>query len=99
MTGNGVLACAACGHAAVFIHADVMDEIVEHAREDTRREIGGVLLGWFYQCQGELVTDAQHAGVGTCAGGARDVPSHDTWAHINGEGSGVPGAPHRWLVP
>ena len=86
--GSGMVALPAGrprGTPRVFIHADVMDEIVGHAREDTKREIGGVLLGWFYNCQGELVTDVrQHMrALGTRAGQAHVTFSHDTWAHIN----------------
>ena len=73
----------------IFLKKSVYQAINIHAKNDTSREVGGILLGGYYQCENtdntfleikEFII-AKH----TESGGAHLTFTHNTWNEINRE--------------
>jgi proteasome lid subunit RPN8/RPN11 len=71
----------------IFIKKSVYQDIDAHAESDTRREVGGVLLGGYYHCDNSSTTFIEIQGSiaarHTDSGSAHLTFTHETWNEIN----------------
>jgi proteasome lid subunit RPN8/RPN11 len=69
---------------AIFLHQAVLDQVLEYSEQDLHRELGGFLLGGFYQDQRPYV-EIRHflPAVDATSRAASLTFTHDTWARLN----------------
>lgn len=90
VTGNGTSAkSAAIGSiyadtVSIYIHEEVLDQILEYSERDPTRELGGFLIGGLYQDAEEYV-EIRHflPAVDTRSRAASLTFTHDTWSSLN----------------
>ena len=72
------------GAVPVFIHAPVLEEIIEYSQQDLQKEVGGFLLGGFFKHEREYVEVSAFLPAQETQNALSTLTfTHQTWANLH----------------